>query len=100
MTLKRIKGFLSNPIPDLTPEKEEELIDRIAKKILNLGMEAPAYLFGSAAIPMSPVLSYMVLLPAAPFLELLGISAYEYVELFSKRENMKRLVAKIEKDRY
>jgi len=92
-----LKKVLSNvPSLDLDDKRENELIEKIAQAISKRDLEVPAIIFGSGYVPMSTFLSYTVLLPLAPYLEVLGIKGYEYTALFSKKRNVKRLLRRIE----
>ena len=85
-----------NPVPDLTSDEEEELIDALAKKTVEFGLEVPMMTFLEGMTPMSRFAAEIPLLMASPFLEALGINSYEYVALFSKREVIDIIIQRIE----
>ena len=51
---------------------------------------------GSGFQSTSTVLSQMLLLPMTPYLEAFGISGYDYVALFSNKDNVRRLMEKLD----
>lgn len=81
---------------ELTAEKEEELINKLARKIVDLGLETPATFFLEWHKPIASISAQTVLFPAAPFLEAFGVAGYEWAQLFMKRENVEKLLKKIE----
>lgn len=83
------------PIPDLTPEEEEEMLDYMASMIKKYGMETQAIFFLESFKSFSQIGSYS-LLTVAPFLELFGVNAYKYVALIGKKENLENLLRKLE----
>lgn len=91
-----VKNFFDIPSLDMTSERKEELIDKIARSVVKYGMEMPASLYIPGFIPAAPFISQLVILPAAPFLELLGINGYEYVAFFYDRDNVRHLMDRIE----
>ncbi len=103
-TIKK-DGFLSNikdlmkdigPLKDLSAKREEEILNNIAKKVLNFGMETPAVFFLKIYDPLAVMTSQLFLLPIAPFLEFVGVPGYDYTSLFMKQGNLERLLNKIE----
>lgn len=91
------KGIILSTInPVLSLEREVQLLDSIAKIIVKYDLGMPANLLLEIICPLSYIGSTLFLLPSAPFLELFGIPGYEYTELFRKRDNIKRLIRKIE----
>ena len=92
-----LKNFFSEiPSLDLEPTQEDDLIENIARTVSKWNMELPVLLFGSGFEPASTIVTYTTLLPLAPVLEIFGIRGYEYSALFSKKENVKRLMKRIE----
>jgi hypothetical protein len=81
-----LKDFFCN-IPDfeITPERETELIEDLVEKITKYDLEST-----------STVLSHMVLVPLTPYLEAFGINGDDYVALFSNKENVKRLMKRLD----
>jgi hypothetical protein len=101
--LHKIKAKIAGAIDvdyikgELTPEREEELIDKIAIEITKRELEVPAILFFSGLRPVSGLAANIGILPVAPYLETLGLSnPYEYVSLFKNRDNVRRILDKIE----
>ena len=96
--LSKIQSWVENSevVAKLTPKEEEEMINKIAGTVNKYGMEVPATLAFEAMRPVSRITSNLLLLPAAPLLEILGIRGYRYVSLFEKPENVQRLLKKIE----
>lgn len=86
-----------NPVPDLTSDEEEALIESFAQKVVSYGLEAPAITFLEGITPMSKFIAEIPLLFASPFLEAMGLNSYQYVALFSKREVIEILIQRIEK---
>lgn len=83
---------------ELTEEETEALIDRAADKIVRRGLSTPAVLFfemhkplsfigSQAAVAFSPFL--------VPFLGFDGVN--DYTRLFAKRENVERLLERLER---
>jgi len=97
--LRKVKDFFGFEIPDIdtiSPERENEIIEKVTKVISRMGMGYPAYFFVSSLYPASNYVAQLFVLPAAPLLEFLGIKAYEYAAFINKRENVKRLMDRIE----
>jgi len=80
----------------LSLERENELIEKIAKMIVKKQMETPALVFLEMARPGAVYFSSLTILPLAPFLEFFNISGYDYSQLFMKRENLDRIKTRIE----
>ena len=94
---KKIKDFIGFSLPtlEITPERQEELIEKWATNIAKVGLEFPAQMIGWYAGPMSNMFAQTVLLPMAPLLEFIGIDGYDYVAFLSDKENLKSLVERI-----
>lgn len=84
------------PWSEVTSERESELIDGLAKQVVDHGLEFPTNLFLEVIRPAAFIGSRLGLNYFAPFLELFGISGYEYSIIFEKEENIKRLIRRIE----
>ncbi len=82
---------------DLTPEEETALIRYLATNVMRLGLEIPAIMFLEVNKPLSSITSQTALLVVAPILELFGIRGYKYAKLFSKMENVERLIQEVER---
>jgi len=84
------------PAYELTPERENEIIEKWAGNISKYGMELPALMFLWPLEPISTVIAYTAILPAAPVLDFLGLRGFEAVTFFSEHGNVKRLLKRIE----
>ena len=72
------------------------IINRIAKIVSDWDMEMPAVILGSSITPISRVFSYTTILTLSPWLEFIGLPGFELAAFFSKSENVRRLIDKIE----
>ncbi|UCH01583.1 MAG: hypothetical protein JSV20_06915 [Candidatus Bathyarchaeota archaeon] len=97
----KLKNYLSSStiVAKLTPEQEETLINKIARTISKFGLEMPAGIFLEIFKPVSHVGANLILLPSSPFLYLFGVNGYQYVSLLEKRENIERLLERINEDK-
>lgn len=81
---------------DLTEEEEQKLIDNIAKVIVDKGLEAPAIMFLETAKPLSFIASQLAIVVLGPFLRLFEMEGPRYTGLFMKKENVSRIVERID----
>lgn len=82
---------------DLTDQEEEALIDKAAEQIVKRRMEVPAVLFLEMHKPLSFVASQAAVVFAPFIVPLMGYeNAQNYTRLFQKRENVERLIRRIE----
>ncbi len=81
---------------ELTPEQEEEIVERIARAAVNKGMAAPLILFLESVKPLAFVASQLAVLGLGPLYALLGDKAEDYTMFLSKRENVERLMKRVE----
>ena len=81
---------------ELTPQQEEELIEKLAQFIVKHKMETPAILFLETLKPLSFVGSTFTMIYFAPFLDIYGLNINQFAMLFQKRENVERLLQRIE----
>lgn len=82
---------------ELSDEERDAILERIAQGIVRRGMAAPAVLFLELNKPLSFVASQslIVLTPfLAPFVGIENV--YRYSRLLEKRENVERLIERIE----
>lgn len=79
----------------LSEEKKNELIDRIAEKIVEYELEVPASVFLSGLRPMSLIANQLGILFAGPFLELFGQDSYDVLSLIDTPENIEKLLEKV-----
>ena len=78
-------------------EKEIELINNVAKKIIDSEMETPAIWLLQTMKPLAFIggeLSYFYLAPFLPFLDDLG---YTFLDTFEKRKNIELLIKTVER---
>ncbi len=81
---------------ELTPEREQELIESLARRVQRLGLIAPAILFLESNKPFSFIGS-QALLFFQPVLRMLSPERVdEYVALFERRECVERLIERLE----
>ncbi len=82
------------------PVNVNELIEKIAKKVVEIGMEAPAVLALESARPLSFIGSQLGRAMIAPWFGIFGwgamMKADNYMEVFEDKENVKKLVQRIE----
>jgi len=87
-------------VQDLDAEDANDFIDKIAKKIVDIGMEAPAILVLESTKPLSFIGSQMGRAMIAPWFGIFGWGAMtkadNYMELFEDRSNVEKLVQRIE----
>jgi len=81
---------------DLTEGDEERLIGNIAKAVVDYGLEAPAILFLEATKPLSFIASQLSIVLLAPLQGLFQFEGPKYTGLFMKRENVGRIIDRIE----
>lgn len=81
---------------ELTTEEEEKLIDNIAKIVVEKGLEAPAVMFLEVTKPLSFVASQLAILALGPLQWLFELEGPKYTGLFMKRENVGKLIERIE----
>jgi len=81
----------------LTP-KQEEILDKISRKVVQWKMAVPAIMFLESVKPLSYIGS-QVMVFFEPFVHaLFSIPAYnEFQQMMEKRENVERLLQRIEK---
>lgn len=80
---------------DLPPEKEEELIKKIAEFVVKHKIELMAEILLESGGPVTSIFASFGLNLFGPFLEFFG--ADTYTALFRRRENIQRLMDAIEK---
>jgi len=82
------------------PVNVDELVEKIAKKVVDIGMEAPAVLALESARPLSFIGSQLGRAMIAPWFGVFGwdamMKADNYMEVFEDKENVKKLVQRIE----
>ena len=82
------------------PVNVDELIEKIANKVVEIGMEAPAILALETARPLSFIGSQMGRAMIAPWFGIFGWDAMtkadNYMEVFEDKKNVEKLVRRIE----
>jgi len=85
---------------ELTPEEEEEMIRKVARKIHKYGMEVATILFLESVKPLTYIGSQMGRFFISPFLpafgEGIGRGGEKFFMVFEKRENVEKLLAMLE----
>jgi len=82
-----------------TEEQKKEILEKIARLIVEKEMEAPAIMFLETIKPLSFMGSQLTLFTLAPFLTMLGEheeKGYNLIRLFEKEENVEYLLQRIE----
>lgn len=98
----KIKDVLTSEenIPtQLSPEREEEIIEEILSIISTFKMKMPAQIFLSPLKGMSTFLSQTVVLQLVPYLEMGGIPGFELTAFLDKKENVEKLLKRIDEIR-
>lgn len=78
---------------ETTPERREEIIEKIARAIVKSEMEAPAILFLETMMPMYYVggnIARMLLGPYLPY------PAHDYISVFEDKEAVKKILKRVE----
>lgn len=85
---------------EVSREEEEEMIDYLAKKIHQAGMDVPAIILFEGSKPIVWIGGEMSRVFITPFIPIIsekwGIKAEKFVNVFEKRENVEKLLKKLE----
>jgi len=81
---------------ELNEEDEEKLIGNIARTVVDYGLEAPAIMFLEIARPLSFIASQLAIVVLGPLQWLFELEGPKYTGLFMKRENVGRIIDRIE----
>ncbi len=81
---------------DLTEEEEQKLINNIAKLVVDKGLEAPAIMFLEVTRPLSFIASQLAIVALGPLQWLFELEGPKYTGLFMKKENVSRIIDRIE----
>jgi hypothetical protein len=81
---------------ELTDEEEEQLIGNIAKLVVDKGLETPAIMFLEVAKPLSFIASQLTIVALGPLQWLFELKVPKYTGLFMKKENVGRIIERIE----
>lgn len=77
-------------------DRERELIENVAKRIVNSELEGPAIMILQTIKPLIYIGGELAYFYLAPFLPLLDNKGYEFLDTFEKRENIERLIKRVE----
>jgi len=95
--------MLLESLAGLPPEREKEIIEKLARRIVDSGLGTMAVMTLHSFAPLSFAAAQVGLVVGSPLLmtlDLLGLKVYEYAGLFAEstrsRENMDRLICRIE----
>jgi hypothetical protein len=82
---------------DISDVRRDELIEKLAGKVVLHGMSTPAVLFLEMHKPFAFLASQTVILASGFLAPFVGIqNVQEYSKLIENRENIERLIARIE----
>lgn len=81
---------------DLTDEEEEKLINNVAKLVVGNGLEAPAIMFLEVTKPLSFIASQLAIVVLGPLQWLFDLEGPKYTGLFMKKQNVGRIIDRIE----
>jgi hypothetical protein len=87
-------GF--NSLPADSKRNWTEEIDKVAKKIVDLGMEMPAVLFLEAHKPVTFFINQFFIFLAPIVAPLFGGRTEEVAKFFEDRDNIEKLIKRIE----
>jgi len=82
---------------EASPDETEEIIEKIAKKVVSREIDFPAALLLGAIRPLSPIGGQLVRFFLAPWTPLLGDLRYEYISVLEKPDNLEKLIKRINK---
>lgn len=95
--------MLLESLAGLPPEREKEIIEKLARRIVDSGLGTMAVMTLQSIAPLSFAGTQVGLVVGSPMLmalDLLGVKVYEYAGLFAEstrsRENVERLIHRIE----
>ena len=85
---------------EVTPDDEDEMIEKIARRVHDSGMNVAAILMMETFKPMSYIGAQMGRFFVSPFLPVLGddvgINGEKILQIFEKQENIEKLVKAVE----
>ena len=81
---------------ELSKDDEAQLIDDIAKMIVNKGFETPAIVLLEVSRPISFIVSQLAIVALGPLMWLFNLEGPKYAALFMKRGNVGRIIERIE----
>ncbi len=80
----------------MTEEEEQKLINNIARLVVDKGLEAPAIMFLEVTRPLSFIASQLAIVALGPLQWLFELEGPKYTGLFMKKENVGRIIERIE----
>lgn len=83
------------PWDEIPPEREEALINSLAKHVVRYGLEEVAEVFLESIKPVSRITALTTGWIGSPVLEFFNIPGYDYSKLFSKTKNIDKLIERI-----
>ena len=101
----KIKEFFTDtsndpqPSLDIDSKRVDEIIKRVTEAVSNHDFELPAVLMIKPFIPTSSIISATVVTPMALILDVIGINGWEIAAFLHTKENLRRLVAKLEENK-
>jgi hypothetical protein len=81
---------------DLNEDEETELIEKIAKMVVNTGLETPAIMVLEMSRPLTFVLSQLAVFALGPLLWLFDLEGPKYTAVFMKRGNVGKIIDRID----
>ena len=95
--MSSLKKYFRLPSLSISSEREDQIVEKIAGAIVKYGLSMPMVFIGPAFVPTSTIFSQIVLVPASTFLDaMLGIDINEYIAFFYKKENVWRILDRVE----
>jgi len=95
--VSKIKDFFDFPDLELSPEKTDEMIEKIARFFVNRGLGTPAIMSFDVFKPVSHIGSQMGLFFGSAFFPLIpGNWGFNLVALLNEKENVEKLIQRIE----
>ena len=80
----------------MTDAEEKKLIENISRLVVDKGLEAPAIMFLEATRPFSFIASQFAIMALGPLQWLFELEGPKYTGLFMKKENVGRIIERIE----
>jgi hypothetical protein len=82
---------------DLTPEEEDAMLEKAAREIKKRKLEVPAILMFEMHKPLNYIAANAAVMFSPFLIPMLGFdSVNNYSRLFAKRENVERLICRLE----
>ena len=82
---------------DNRSDKENDLIETVAKKIVDSGLDPIAMMILQTIKPISTIGGELAYFFLAPYLPLLDEKGYDFLDIFEKRENIEKLIINVER---